>query len=79
MPPSRGLLAACDDRRLIGLNLWPTQRKLLRDVEGATRLAHIERLGDLRHRPLPVQVLRQPRPFAARRALPDLVSLPGLA
>ena len=30
---SPGLLAACDDPRLIGLGLWPVQRRLLSDVE----------------------------------------------
>jgi len=44
MPPSRGLLAACADPRLLGLDLWPVQRRLLRDVEGASRL-HVWALG----------------------------------
>lgn len=40
---SPGLLAACDDPRLIGLRLWPVQRRLLRDVEG--QRLHVWRLG----------------------------------
>ena len=39
MPRRRdGLVAACDDPRLFGLDLWPTQRKLLRSVETGPRL-----------------------------------------
>lgn len=44
MARSGGLLAACDDKRLIGLDLWPTQRRLLRDVERGPRL-HVWALG----------------------------------
>ncbi len=31
--PRSGLVAACDDRRLIGVDLWPVQRRLLEGVE----------------------------------------------
>jgi phage terminase large subunit-like protein len=41
---SVGLLAACDDRALLGFKLWPRQRKLLADVERGPRL-HVWALG----------------------------------
>lgn len=39
-----GLLEACDDPALFGLDLWPRQRRLLRDVERGPRL-HVWALG----------------------------------
>ncbi len=39
-----GLVAACDDARLFGFKLWPTQRTFLSDIEGGPRL-HVWALG----------------------------------
>jgi hypothetical protein len=39
-----GLVAACDDRRLFGLELWPCQRTLLEQVERGPRL-HVWAMG----------------------------------
>lgn len=45
MPRRRdGLVAACDDPRLFGLDLWPKQRALLASVEEGPRL-HVWALG----------------------------------
>lgn len=37
--PGVGLLAACADRALLGLDLWPVQERLLRDVERGPRMS----------------------------------------
>jgi len=39
-----GLVAACDDPKLLGLNPWPRQRELLASIEGGPRL-HVLALG----------------------------------
>jgi hypothetical protein len=33
MPPSAGLVAACDDKQLLNFPLWPKQRELLHAAE----------------------------------------------
>ena len=38
------LVAACDDRRLLGFSLWPMQRRLLEAVEGPARI-HVWCMG----------------------------------
>ena len=40
----RGLVQACDDRRLFGFELWPRQRELLEAVERGPRL-HVWAVG----------------------------------
>lgn len=44
MPPPVSLTAACDDPRLLGLELWSRQRELLEAVERGPRL-HVWCLG----------------------------------